>query len=243
MVGYTGQTPDTRESRGAWMEQAACRQAHPDLFFNPALETDARRTCYGCPVLMHCRRWILRTESGKGEDWRDGIVAGLSPKERARLDVVLLRRLAELAKGKAAKKAARNTEAAPEASTDDATTEPTAVTEPRPAPAAAPEPEPEPAPLEAPAPRRQVPKCGTDAAHRRHIKRGEPIDPQCRAAHTLAERERRYAGDERAVYAQWVKAKTDEQIAAATGLPVLRVRRTRKRLGLIENQPLTSATS
>lgn len=240
MVGYTGQTPDTRASRGAWMEQAACRQAHPDLFFNPALETEARRTCYGCPVLMHCRRWILRTESGKGEDWRDGIVAGLSPKERARLDVVLLRRLAELAKGKAAKKAAR-TAAAPEAAIDDARPEPPAVTEPRPAPA--PEPEPEPAPRPAPAQKRAVPECGTDSAHRRHIKLGEPIDSRCRAAHTRAERERRYAGDERKVYAQWAKARTDEQIAAATGLPVLRVRRTRKRLGLIENQPLTSATS
>ncbi|MBO3663723.1 hypothetical protein [Microbacterium stercoris] len=33
--------------------------------------------------------------------------------------------------------------------------------------------------------------CGTDAAYRRHLRNGEPVDDACRQAHTEAQRERR----------------------------------------------------
>ncbi|MFJ2477072.1 WhiB family transcriptional regulator [Streptomyces sp. NPDC087659] len=239
MVVYSGQTPDTLDKPGAWMAQGACVEEDPEMFFAAAYEAEAKSMCARCPVLNECHVWIMQAEHNRAEDYRDGIVAGLTPTQRAALDTTLQRRLARTRRGKAAKQAERKSAPVP----TPAPQEPAANVAPEPVPTAVPTPEQpptpepvaEPAPAAAPAPQ-SVPECGTDSAHRRHIKRGEPIDPRCRAAHTRAERERRYAGDERKVYAQWAKAKTDEQIAAATGLPVLRVRRTRKRLGLIENQ-------
>lgn len=84
---------------------------------------------------------------------------------------------------------------------------------------------------------RELAKCGTNAAYRRHVKAGEPIDDACREAHTEATRQVRHAAEDRKVRARWVRSETDAQIAAATGLSKLRVRRVRERLGLLANQP------
>ncbi len=42
------------DGRPEWHEQAACRGAGPDLFFDPSRFDEARRTCVGCPVLDRC---------------------------------------------------------------------------------------------------------------------------------------------------------------------------------------------
>ena len=46
--------------------------------------------------------------------------------------------------------------------------------------------------------RRPAP-CGTNSAYRRHIKKGEPIDQACRAAHAAADRRLRSTGSAKAL--------------------------------------------
>lgn len=61
-----------------WMQDAACTQVDPDMFFpNPGDHAwDARAICMGCPVQGDCLAYALRTGQ------RDGIWGGLTPGER-----------------------------------------------------------------------------------------------------------------------------------------------------------------
>lgn len=73
-----------RPADTTWQEQAACRDADPELFYHPEGETgfmkaqrisDARAVCAECPVLEICRANTLHEEYG--------IWGGLSEDERA----------------------------------------------------------------------------------------------------------------------------------------------------------------
>lgn len=70
-----------------WKRDAACApdaaagSFYPDLFFPDWGEStrDAKRVCYGCPVIQACLRYALAA----GEEW--GVWGGLSAPERRRL--------------------------------------------------------------------------------------------------------------------------------------------------------------
>ncbi len=66
-----------------WSRLAACRDGDPDaLFVQGAEQNVAKRVCRGCPVRPDCLADVLGWEaSGR----RHGIVAGLTPTQRARL--------------------------------------------------------------------------------------------------------------------------------------------------------------
>ncbi|MFF5980887.1 WhiB family transcriptional regulator [Streptomyces olindensis] len=53
---------------------------------------------------------------------------------------------------------------------------------------------------EPPKPRtgRKLAECGTRSAYQRHVRKGEPIDPACRAANTAADRQLRTTGSTKA---------------------------------------------
>lgn len=60
----------------AWMNDAACVGADPNLFFETARETDAKAICRDCPVEGDCYRYA-RLE---GIDW--GVWGGQTAAER-----------------------------------------------------------------------------------------------------------------------------------------------------------------
>ncbi|MFF0139731.1 WhiB family transcriptional regulator [Streptomyces sp. NPDC005227] len=68
-----------------WHTAAACRGEDPELFFSREFEVIARKICITCPVRAECLASILDIERGTSVDYRDGIVAGLTPRERWRL--------------------------------------------------------------------------------------------------------------------------------------------------------------
>lgn len=67
-----------------WMEQAACRDVDPDIFFTPdgeygprrRQERQAKAVCASCPVLRRCRAHACEV----GEPY--GIWGGLTERER-----------------------------------------------------------------------------------------------------------------------------------------------------------------
>ena len=69
-----------------WLDQAACRTEHPELFF-PAGTTQparshlakAKSVCHRCPVTETCLAWALETGQ------RYGVWGGLSEDERYEL--------------------------------------------------------------------------------------------------------------------------------------------------------------
>lgn len=63
-----------------WRDDALCAQVGPDLFFPPlgSSARPARAICKACPVRLRCLDWSLSLE-----DDEFGILAGLSPSERA----------------------------------------------------------------------------------------------------------------------------------------------------------------
>jgi len=69
-----------------WLDQAACRTEHPELFF-PAGTTrparshlaKAKSVCHRCPVTERCLAWALETGQ------RYGVWGGLSEDERYEL--------------------------------------------------------------------------------------------------------------------------------------------------------------
>ena len=72
-----------------WMEDAACGQIGPDLFFNPdsikTHFTEARLICQRCPVTAACIQWGLQVDRDGG-GYRYGVYGGLTPDQRAALD-------------------------------------------------------------------------------------------------------------------------------------------------------------
>ncbi len=69
-----------------WRQQAACRNANPDLFFpvgttGPAIEQieAAKAVCLECPVRAHCLEFALSTNQDSG------VWGGTSEEERRKL--------------------------------------------------------------------------------------------------------------------------------------------------------------
>ncbi len=73
--------------RLAWISQAACRDADPELFFpergHARQGTKAKQICAACPVQGPCRDLAVRAASGRNED--HGIFGGTKPHERTAL--------------------------------------------------------------------------------------------------------------------------------------------------------------
>ena len=74
----------------SWRDDAACRDADPDLFFpvgttGPALRhiDEAKRICRACQAQMQCLAWALDTESpmvcGEVLQRTSGAPSGASP--------------------------------------------------------------------------------------------------------------------------------------------------------------------
>jgi WhiB family redox-sensing transcriptional regulator len=66
-----------------WLDEAACRSEHPELFFPVGTAGPARRqvaeaksVCHRCPVTATCLAWALNTGQ------RYGVWGGLSEDER-----------------------------------------------------------------------------------------------------------------------------------------------------------------
>lgn len=64
-----------------WVDQAACKGADLDLFYNEGLGANtakktALRICAGCPVRMDCLNYALHTDDG----W--AILGGTTPRQR-----------------------------------------------------------------------------------------------------------------------------------------------------------------
>lgn len=87
MSNYTSSVPDTAVRRLDWMASMACRVEDPDLFSETKHEHEARVICaVRCPVRTRCLANVKRLERGEAEIRRDGVVAGLTARERWRLD-------------------------------------------------------------------------------------------------------------------------------------------------------------
>jgi WhiB family redox-sensing transcriptional regulator len=70
-------------ARANWRDDAACRDADPDLFFpigtaGPALRQtgEAKRICRGCPAQTQCLAWALQNRV------TDGVWGGTTEDER-----------------------------------------------------------------------------------------------------------------------------------------------------------------
>ncbi|MFF3884097.1 WhiB family transcriptional regulator [Streptomyces sp. NPDC001914] len=85
MDSTNGQVPGTRTSPRDWRSRAQCLK-DPDLFFARETQVVARKVCIGCPVRVECLDDILATERGEPDNRRHGVVAGLTGRERWRLD-------------------------------------------------------------------------------------------------------------------------------------------------------------
>lgn len=72
-----------------WMLDALCAQADPDAWFpergGSHRYATARTICHECPVLARCLDYAMRMEGGVTAHYRNGMYAGLTPQERARL--------------------------------------------------------------------------------------------------------------------------------------------------------------
>jgi WhiB family transcriptional regulator, redox-sensing transcriptional regulator len=86
MSTFTAAAGSARDSRPDWRDEAACRDADPELFFPDADNRYARAQvktakliCRGCPVSATCLSWALA--SGQ----QVGIWGGLTEDERQRL--------------------------------------------------------------------------------------------------------------------------------------------------------------
>jgi WhiB family redox-sensing transcriptional regulator len=82
-----GPSPGRDGGRLAWMTQAACRDADPELFFpergHARQGTAAKQVCAACPVQGPCRDLAVHAASGRNED--HGIFGGTKPHERTAL--------------------------------------------------------------------------------------------------------------------------------------------------------------
>lgn len=67
--------------REPWMSEALCAETAPEMFFpeKGASLAAAKRLCAACDVRERCLEYAL------ANNLQDGIYAGLSPKERAKL--------------------------------------------------------------------------------------------------------------------------------------------------------------
>lgn len=79
MSNYTGAVP-AAPRKTDWRDKGACREANNDNWFPQPGQTSAVRTakqvCFGCPVIMECAQYALRTRQA------DGVWGGLSESQR-----------------------------------------------------------------------------------------------------------------------------------------------------------------
>ncbi|MFF4909073.1 WhiB family transcriptional regulator [Streptomyces sp. NPDC001260] len=82
----------TATSDESWESYAVCRHHDPDLWFSRRTAATAIAICRTCPVLPACRTAMQRREDGLPPNHRQGIVAGLTPSQRYRLERTARRR-------------------------------------------------------------------------------------------------------------------------------------------------------
>ncbi|MFE4547572.1 WhiB family transcriptional regulator [Streptomyces sp. NPDC056785] len=70
---------------GDWELRAVCRDLDPEVFFQKKTRRDAKAACARCPVTSECLATVLVREEGLSVGYRDGIFAGLNPRERFQL--------------------------------------------------------------------------------------------------------------------------------------------------------------
>lgn len=226
-MGYTGSIPDTVARPLDWQGQGRCRTSDPDIFFAAEGESEAKRTCFGCPVLRDCQSWVMTRERGMSLHQRDdAVIAGLTARERLHLDPAVRKpepdpepepgpehgtRSCYKAGCRREECKAANREYMQERKLR-AETEP-------------------------PKPPAEEPKCGTLPAYRRHRRRGQPIDEACARAYAKDRAARRARQRDRTVYDLWAKGLPDGEIAARMDIGTRAVRNARTRLGLIANVP------
>lgn len=75
MSPYAGGGPALPETPFDWMDQAACKDVDPAVFFRPQKQAAAKRICGDCPVTKECDAF-----AGEGAH---GVWGGTSPKDRA----------------------------------------------------------------------------------------------------------------------------------------------------------------
>lgn len=91
MSNYSGSIPDTAARPLDWMDRMACRDKR-ELFDDPTREHEARTVCINdCPVRTQCLAYVQRLEDGASRTQRDGVVAGLTHRERWRCDAAAYR--------------------------------------------------------------------------------------------------------------------------------------------------------
>lgn len=184
--------PDTIEPATAntWPTRAACRGMGDTLFFSRSERTitQAKAICAGCPVRPECLAEALAYESGKAVADRPGVFGATTGGDRWVLDPKTSRAApVEVAddiedggpphgdrnryvigcRCILCRQAEREYRAAVASRAEKAAPKRTG----RP-PAA----------------------CGTNSAYHRHVRRREPIDDPCRAAHSAADRRMRNTG-------------------------------------------------
>lgn len=75
-----------------WMQYATCRSIGTEAFYPPKGSAHVewnklRSVCRtGCPVLLQCADWIMRTEQGLDHKRRFGLTAGMSPLQREKYE-------------------------------------------------------------------------------------------------------------------------------------------------------------
>ncbi|MEV4974417.1 WhiB family transcriptional regulator [Streptomyces scopuliridis] len=79
-VSNAARTP-APERPGEWSRHAACTD-DPDLFFSTFTQL-AKKICTACRVANDCHEWIMDVERGQSVHLRFGVIAGLTPHERA----------------------------------------------------------------------------------------------------------------------------------------------------------------
>lgn len=157
-----------------WADDALCREVDPEFFHPPkgGSPAAAKAVCGRCRVQRECLRWAVET------DTRDGILGGMSPRERRRLTLAVVDSLPPVVLVDDVIPAGRPIPVVPGV-------------RPRPIPETRPVPELDdvvdqavaaPAPAVVKKTRAKVAVCGTLSGYSRHNKAGEPACEPCKQA-------------------------------------------------------------
>jgi WhiB family redox-sensing transcriptional regulator len=199
----------TNAERRPWKLDAACQDIDPETWYDPAQTVEAKKVCAGCPVLDNCLTFALDTREpwgvwgGLDEDERRRVLNGQQPRTCESCDIPFVPRRHNRRHCDGCRKpepvvAVPGLDKHRETITllvgdgwsDRMIAERFGLTKPqvryarrrwnlrstrarggRPGCDLAP--------------------CGTDAAYRRHLRRGEPVDESCRQASVRRDAERR----------------------------------------------------
>ncbi|MFD4258189.1 WhiB family transcriptional regulator [Streptomyces sp. NPDC058534] len=230
-MAYTGAVPDTGARPLDWQDGGLCRSVDPDTFFEAARETEAKETCYGCPVLLDCQSWVTDRERGMNLYQRDdAVIAGLTAQERLDLDPTVQEPKPK-PKAQPEPEEKHGTRACYQSGCrreECRAANRAYIQERKLREQSAP-----------PAPKVPVeePKCGTLRGYRQHHRRGQTIDDACRRVYAQDRAARKARQRDKGVYDLWVKGLPDGEIAARLGVGTRAIRISRDRLGLIANVP------